>query len=125
MIRFGYIRDPLFLAATGAYALNRWLLKPWVESPFLRGQMADLLMVPAALPLLLWIHRGLALRRHDLPPTWMEIVSHTALWAWLCEFAGPRWLHVGVADPWDVVAYAVGGCAAWLWWNRGQPIRQP
>lgn len=118
MSPFAYIRDPLCLAAIGAYALNRWLLKPVFHSPFLQGHFADLLMIPAALPVVLGMQRLFRLREDDRPPSWAEMAAHLALWAFICEGLGPRWLHMGVADTWDLAAYALGGVAACLWWNR-------
>lgn len=116
--RFRYFRDELFLAAATAYGLNRWLIKPVVASPFLRGQFNDLLLIPAALPLILWVQRQTRLRAADEVPSWSEIGLHFGVWSIICEWIGPRWLHHGTADPWDVLAYAVGGLLAGLWWHR-------
>jgi hypothetical protein len=118
MSRFGYLRDRLFLAAVAGYTLNRWLLKPLFPSPFLHGHFNDLLLIPAALPVVLWLQRIFGLREHDLTPSWAEMIFHLAVWSLICEFIGPYWLHHGTADLWDVVDYAVGGIAACLWWNR-------
>ena len=118
MNRFGYWRDPLFLTATIGYFLNRWLLKPLLPSTFLHGHFADLLLIPAALPVVLWVQHLVGLREHDRVPSWTEMLLHLAVWSLICEFIGPHWLHHGTADVWDVVAYAVGGVVARLWWNR-------
>jgi len=118
MSRFGYARDRLFLLAVAAYALNRWGLKPLLPSPFLHGQFNDLLLIPAAPPLVLGLQRVLGLRQNDQPPSWTEMGMHLAVWSVICEFVGPFLLQRGAADPWDVVAYAAGGVAAYLWWNR-------
>jgi hypothetical protein len=124
MSRFGYLRDPLFLVAVACYVVNRWWLKTVIPSAFLHGRFDDLLLIPAALPVILWVQRILGLREHDDPPSWSEVFLHLAVWSLICEFVGPFWLHVGTADVWDVVAYAVGGNVACLWWNRStQPIR--
>ena len=118
MNRFAYMRDPLFLLASTGYALNRWVLKPRVTSPFLHGHFNDLLLIPAALPVVLWLQRVSKLRNHDRAPSWREMLLHLGVWSVICEFIGPFWLHYGTADIWDVAAYAVGGVAACLWWNR-------
>ena len=118
MKRFRYWRDPLFLIAALGYALNRWLLKPLFLSPFLHGYFNDLLLCPAALPLVLWLQRLTGLRQHDLPPTGLEISLHLVVWSVICEFIGPHWLHHGTADVWDVAAYTAGAIAAGFWWNR-------
>lgn len=123
MNRFGYLRDPMFLVAVGAYVVNRWQFQPRLPSPFLHSHFNDLLLIPAALPVVLWLQRILGLRRHDRAPLWTEIMLHLGVWSLICEFIGPLWLHHGTADPLDVVAYASGGAVACLWWNRPvQPI---
>ncbi len=118
MSRFGYLRDRLFLMAAVGYTLNRWLLKPLMPSPFLHDHFNDLLLIPAALPALLWAQRLVGLRGHDLAPSWGEMGMHLAVWSVICEFIGPFWLRHGTADVWDVAAYAVGGVVACLWWHR-------
>ena len=123
MSRFGYLRDTLFLVAASGYAVNRWLLQSLLPSPFLHGHLNDLLLIPAALPVVLWLQRLAGLRKDDVPPSWMEMAGHLAVWSVICEFIGPFWLHHGTADLWDVAAYAVGGAVACLWWNRSAQPR--
>ncbi len=116
--RFRYLGDELFLTATTCYAINRWLVKPLVASPFLRGQFNDLLLIPAALPVVLWVQRKTGLRTEDGVPSWCEIGLHLLVWSAICEFIGPVWLHRGTSDPWDVAAYGAGGVAAGIWWKH-------
>ena len=128
MKSFGYLQGRLFLFSLSAYALNRLLLRPhlgcffqtrvhWLW-PFLHSHFDDLLMMPAALPVMLWVQRQLHLRKHDRPPGWREMFAHLALWSFMCKVVGPLYLHIGVADPWDVLFFAAGGVAACLWWHR-------
>jgi hypothetical protein len=118
MSRFGYLRDPLFLLSSAAYALNRWVLKPRIPSPFLHDHFDDLLLIPAALPVMLALQRVLGLRKHDRVPSASEVLMHWAVWSLVCEWIGPFYFHLGVADIWDVVAYGAGAVAAYFWWNR-------
>ena len=113
---FRYWRDPLCLISCALYALNRWAVKPHVHSPFLRGQFDDLLLIPCALPLVLWLQRKLGLRKHDAPPTVSEIAFHLVVWSVLFEVVGPHIMRV-TGDPLDVLAYVAGGLVAGLWWQ--------
>ena len=128
MNRFGYLRDPVFWVSSAAYAFNRLFLRSHLGAlrhssfdfvrAFFHSHFDDLLLIPAALPLALWIQRELGLRKHDLPPTWPEMLGHLTVWSVMCKGVGPFWLHIGTPDPWDLVAYAAGGVLACLWWNR-------
>lgn len=117
MNRFGYWRDPLFLACSILYALNRWGLKPHLHSRLLHDQFNDLLLIPCALPLVLWVQRQLGLRVHDCFPDWSEIVLHVGVWSIVCEWIAPRVMPT-TGDWKDVFAYAIGGWLAWQWWRR-------
>ena len=119
MSRFRYWRDPLCLVCCGLYALNRWVLKPRVHSEFLHSHFNDLLLIPCALPGVLWLQRCLGLRGHDRTPEAGEILFHLVVWSILFEWIGPHLMRV-VGDIRDVAAYAVGAAAAWLWWKRAQ-----
>lgn len=124
MNSFSYWRDGLFLAACSLYALNRWILKPRIHSAFLHDHFNDLLLIPCALPLLLLLQRWLNLRLHDQPPTPGEIALYLVVWSILFEVIGPHIMPRAVGDPWDVVAYVVGGIIAGLWWHRRRLFRR-
>ncbi len=119
MRRFRYAFDPLCVLAILAYALNRWVVSPRLDWPFLSGSFADLLLIPAALPPVLWVQRRLGLRAHGRFPTALEIVGHWLVWSTICEGLGPLFFPRAVADWKDVAAYAVGGLLSWIVWNRG------
>ena len=117
MKRFGYARDPLCLAACASYGVNRWLIPIAFKGVFLRGYFSDVLLIPAALPLMLWLHRRTGLRRDDQPPHWGEIALHVVVWSIAAEAVAPHFFSRATGDPWDVVAYACGGVASGLLWN--------
>jgi hypothetical protein len=77
-----------------------------------------LLLMPAALPVVLWLQRLLGLRKHDRPPDWGEMFWHLAIWSVMCKLVGPFYLHIGVADAWDLLFFAMGGVAGCIWWNH-------
>ena len=115
---FRFLGDGLFLISCSLYALNRWIIKPHVHNAFLRFYFNDLLLIPCALPVLLWMQRSLRLRTTDVPPTWGEIALYTGFWSIIFEVIGPHLVRRATGDPWDVVVYFIGGIGAGLWWNR-------
>jgi hypothetical protein len=115
---FAYLRDPLFLICCTLYALNRWAIKPVLHIPFLQFWFNDLLLIPCALPLVLWIQRRLHLRQHDFAPSFIEVAFHLLVWSVLFEIIGPHWFRRATGDSLDIVAYVVGGAVALVWWQR-------
>ena len=115
---FRYLRDGLFLLGSALYAINRWGVRPWAHSAFLRGHFNDLLLIPCALPPLLLVQRRLGLRTDDRPPAAGEIALYLAVWSILFEVVGPHIVSRATGDPWDVVDYIIGGVLAGIWWHR-------
>jgi ubiquinone/menaquinone biosynthesis C-methylase UbiE len=122
--RFAYLFDPLFLLGCGLYASNRWLIKPHVHLAFFHNWFNDLLLIPCALPPLLFVHDCFRLRPRNQWPTALEIFAHTAGWSILFEWIGPHIMRT-TGDPLDVVAYFAGAAFAFLWWRIAQrvPVR--
>lgn len=117
MKRFGYARDPVCLVACACYGVNRWLLPAALRGVFMRNHFSDLLLIPAALPLVLWVQRRLGLRQADLKPQWSEIVLHVVVWSVAAELIAPHFFPRATGDPWDVAAYASGALVAGLIWK--------
>jgi len=116
-VRFRYLIDPLFLICCGCYALNRWLLKPHVHSEFLQFWFNDFLLMPCALPVVLWLFRWLRLRENDEPPTLPELAWILVVWSLLFEWIGPKFVARATGDWRDVVMYWSGGLLAWIFWR--------
>jgi hypothetical protein len=126
--RYGYLRDPVFLTSAVLYVANRFLLKPLTADDggalhaFLHGYFNDFLCIPFCLPPLLLIMRKLGVRRHDGPPTRLEIVASVALWAAVFEWMAPLFFFpLTVGDPGDIAAYAGGAIVAGLIWGPLRP----
>ncbi len=117
MKRFAYALDPLCLTACALYALNRFYLHAHTHSAFLHSYFNDLLLIPAALPLALWIQRKLQLRRDDAPPRWTEIALHLLAWSLAAEFIAPFLFARATGDPRDLLAYTAGALLAGCWWQ--------
>lgn len=118
MKRFRYALDPLCLAGVAAYALGRWWLRPHsAPGGFWHDQFTDVWLIPAALPLLLWLQRKIGLRLHDAPPRWSEIALHTVAWTLAAEVLAPLLTARATGDWRDALAYAGGAVMAGMWWH--------
>jgi SAM-dependent methyltransferase len=115
--RFRYGLDPLCLLACAFYAACRWLIRPHTAAVFWHSYSTDYLLIPAALPLLLWVYRRLGLRAHDGFPTWSEIGLGFAVWSVAAEAVAPHLFRSATGDWFDVLAYAVGAVIAGAWWT--------
>lgn len=118
MRKFGYARDWVCCVACVLYAVNRWGVPSGAKNVFFRDHFNDLLFIPAALPLMLWVERRFGLRETDAPPGWGEVSLHLVVWSVAAEVVGPWLFAHATADVWDVVAYAVGAAVAALIWQR-------
>ena len=117
MKRFGYARDPVCVVACTCYAANRWLLPAALRGAFMRNYFSDVLLIPAALPLVLWLHRECGLRPADAKPQWSEIGLHLVAWSVAAELLAPHVFARATGDPLDVAAYTGGAIVSGLiWW---------
>lgn len=102
------------------YIVNRFVLKPhhiggWLVHDYLN----DLLCLPIFVPIILRFQRALGIRGHDSPPTLFEIVHNWVVFSILYEFVFPKIsAFSSVSDPWNSIAYLIGGIAAYAFWNR-------
>lgn len=124
MSPFRYLRDPVWLAACALYVLNRWVIKPHISGAFFHSWFNDLLLIPCALPPMLWLHRRMNLRAHDGAPTTAEVLGHLVFWTLLFEVAGPRFMPHATGDWMDAIAYATGAVLALACW-RGRATTPP
>ena len=120
MRSFRYCGDPLFLGGCALYALNRWALKPIISAAFLHNWFSDLLLIPCALPPLLWLQSRFGLRPAAGEPSWKEISFYLVIWSLLFEVAGPFVYNRAVGDWRDVIAYVCGGLLAGWWWKTAR-----
>ena len=123
--RFRYLLDPVFLVACLAYALNRLWLKPcgvggWFSSSYLN----DVLCLPIWVPVSLRLQRAVGARLAWCYPRLCEILLHWVVFSVLFEIVLPLFPQFKTtADPMDVLAYFVGGAAAWLIWRSRSAAR--
>jgi hypothetical protein len=119
---FRYWREPLCVVAVVLYVANSVWWKPMTVDPrsFVHCYLGDILCLPVCVPVTLWLQRRVGLRSDDRCPTLPELLLHWLLWSACFEWLGPRipLLAPGaVSDPWDVVAYGVGGLVAAVVWR--------
>ncbi|MEO6002895.1 MAG: hypothetical protein ABIZ04_07450 [Opitutus sp.] len=115
---FRYAVDPICVVACGLYALNRWYLAPHFGGAFLHGYFNDVLLIPAALPFVLWLQRRLGCRTTDQRPNWGEIALHLAVWSFTAEVLVPKMSSHAISDWKDVVAYSAGAVLAGCGWQE-------
>ncbi len=122
---FKYLQDRLFLGSGVVYLLNLLFISnwQWAGQSIARNFLNDLLLVPVALPLILFSSHILKIRSGSSPPTLLEIFIPTTIWAIAFEFVGPNVFNKGTSDSLDIAAYFLGGCVAWGVWNRGCLLR--
>ena len=123
---FRYWREPLCLGAAALYLANSVWWKSLASDPtaFVHCYFGDVLCLPVCVPVTLWLQRRVGLRGDDRQPTARELVLLWALWSLCFEWLGPRvpLLAPGaVCDPWDAVAYGIGGLLAALVWRPSRP----
>lgn len=117
MKRFAYAADPLCLIACVLYAVNRWWFAEEIGGSFFNGYFNDVLLIPAALPVALWLQRRMGIRAHDRYPKWSEIALHLAVWSVTAEAVVPSLLSHATGDWWDLAAYLAGAVLAGGWWH--------
>ncbi len=87
------------------------------QTPFWSGHFADVLLIPAGLPLWLWLERRIGWRRDDQMPRWREIAFALVTWTVAAEVIAPSLFSQATGDVWDAVAYSGGAVIAGLLWQ--------
>ncbi len=112
-----FFRDPMWMVAMACYASHRCWQWYFPGAGWMDSYWNDFLMLPCALPLILWLYGLLGLRDDSIKPLGIEILGHGILWGLMAEMVGPLVFDHSVGDPWDLVAYAAGGLVLYLRWN--------
>lgn len=119
-MRFGYLKDPLFITFFCLYWVHRGVANLDCSTPFLRSYLNDLLCAGFWVPILVWATKQCRLRSHDGPPSAVEIVIPLLIWSVVFE-AWPIVIDLlkvpSVADPNDILAYWFGAMVAAAFWR--------
>ena len=113
------LRDALWLASVALFILNNWWIKPNFAGWFWHSSLNDILCLPVWMPVCVWILTQFKLR-HRQPPRPLEIAVCLLFWSVVFEIVLPRtevFGHFSAGDPFDVLAYAIGGVIGWIWWK--------
>jgi len=106
------IKRLIILAAISSilYLLNRFLIIPTQsEFSFFSNYFGDLLALPVYLPLSVYLAQRLKLIPDDFQLTLLHILFAGLLFSILFEGIVPAIDSAATRDPWDIVAYFVGG----------------
>lgn len=114
---FGYWRDPACVIACGLYVGYRWLIPALGYAPLWNGHVTDVLLIPAGLPIWLWLERRAGWRRGDRMPMWSDIAFALVVWTVAAEVMAPFLFSRATGDVWDAAAYACGAVVAGLFWQ--------
>ena len=119
MKQYSPARDALWLASVALFALNKWWIKPHFDGWFWHSSLNDVLCLPVWMPVCVWIFAKFKLRDSAAPRP-LEIAVCLLFWSLVFEVWLPQtelFGHFAPGDPFDVLAYAVGGMLGWAWWN--------
>lgn len=109
------LTSPWFLIAGVAYLILLILKKTGVYFVGLSDYGADLLAMPVALSIALWVIRRSSSEQKTYRLSWTLIASGVVIFSVLFEGLFPLLSERFTADPIDVVAYALG--AAFFAWK--------
>lgn len=119
-VNFHLLRDPFWIMATLCYVLHKCWQSVFPDSGWMDQYWSDIWMLPCALPVILSLYSAFGLRKPGALPSVAEILSHGVLWGLMAEFLGPMLFAHSVGDPWDLVAYAVGGFFIFARWHYSE-----
>ena len=95
---FRYMLDPACFFGVAAYWIHKLWIKPtgWGSHGLLHDYLNDFLLIPVFLPPTLFLHRVLRIRRHDRPPSALEVAAHVIVWSimFLVVFPKSPWLCI-------------------------------
>lgn len=127
-MRFGYLKDPLFLFCVALYLVNRFVFKQMWPNGFHHAHLNNLICIPFWVPVMLFVQRRMGLRDSDGIPRAGELVMPVIMWSLIFEVLLPQmpgWDRLCTGDPADVMYYSLGALLAavfWRWWyGTAQP----
>lgn len=106
------IRSLVYLFFCLLFLGNQFIEAQQWSTPFLRGYLDDILVIPIVLPFVLGLMRFIF--QHEVNYFSPFLITFTVvLFAIVFEFILPKYSSTYTADIWDVVCYAIGGMVFW------------
>ena len=118
-MKFKYLLDPIFLGSLFLYIFSKFIMldNSNIVYNFWNYYLSDILLVPVALPILLFALRLIRIRKNDLAPNFLEILIPLIVWSITFEIVAPLFVSSATGDFFDILAYTGGGLISWYLWN--------
>ena len=111
---------PFFRFALSAYLLLFILKKAGIYLYFISDYVADFLTLPVVLAITLIIIRKVLPNQKIYSFKVWHVLYTVVLYGFLFEWVFPKLDKSATADPWDLLAYALGGVVFWFWMNNNE-----
>lgn len=115
---FSPILPPFFEATLVVFILNQLMESRGIYIPFVHSYLDDLLVVPIMLGGILVFQQQITYRN----PAYVFSVGHVVVMvlmlSWYFEWYAPGRKDNHYGDPWDVLAYTIGGVFFYIYQNK-------
>jgi hypothetical protein len=112
------IKNPYFILSCLIFWMNQFFEKylglfiPWVHE-----YLDDLLAMPVVLGIALQVFRWIHPQKENFRFSKTQVAVGCLYFSFLFEFLLPKWSKIYTADIWDVLAYAIGAVAFYVFIN--------
>lgn len=103
------LKHPIFLISISVYLILFVLKKAQVYLPFISDYLADFLTLPVVLSLSLAVIRKVNPIHREFQFSWHHVLVGVVFFGFMFEWLFPRLTDRFTADPWDLLAYSLGG----------------
>jgi hypothetical protein len=117
------LKDPVFLFFCFLFCSNKILEMNGFFIPFIHAYMDDLICLPVILNITLFLFRKFIYRDDQYCFPLFFILSALLMFSLAFEALLPLSSAAYTADPWDILAYSLGGIFFHFWFNTGTPVR--
>jgi hypothetical protein len=108
---------PYFIMVSSVFIANQLLERAGIFIPFVHSYLDDMLAIPIVLGFTLVFQQQVTYRNPKYTFAPAHVVFMVVLLSVYFEWHLPSQHDYHYADPWDVLAYALGGFAFFRWMN--------